>query len=200
MNDTDNPWGIRLYLDRTESTHNSGVFYSQVAAGPTSIVMNAVLNSRRHGSLGQALGGLWGKLFGKPTAAAEDPFETDVSVDLRGWMDEHGGAHKDCMDAEPGDLTRDLLADPQIRTALVEATRAAHRVHVNRRRIVLCCSSSTLGFNPSRDLDPMEQAAANLAIALERWARGEPGGQPRGGCRDRRPEEWPLDLERSPWP
>ncbi len=200
MNDSGNPWGIQLFYDQTESPHNSTVFYSYIAAGPTHMVMNAVLNSRRHGSLGQAFGGLWRKVFGGSAQEADDPFEAEVCVDLRGWMDEHGGGREDCMDPEPGDLTQELLADPALRAALVAATRVAQRVHINHRRIVLCCATGTLGFNPRRDLDPLEQATAQLAIALERWARGEPGGTPRAGCRERRPEEWPLDLERSPWP
>jgi hypothetical protein len=61
---SDNPWGIRLWFNRTESLYGSTVFYSIIAAGPTHIVMNAVLNSTHHGSLTQALGGLWRKLFG----------------------------------------------------------------------------------------------------------------------------------------
>jgi len=200
MSDTDNPWGIRLYYDQTESRHGGTVFYSYAAAGPTYVVMNAVLNSRRHGSLTQALGGLWRKLFGGSTQAEEDPFESEVCIDLRGWMDEQGGGREDCMDPEPGDMTEALLRDPEVRAALLAATRAAHRVHINHRRVVLCSATGTLGFNPRRDMGPMEQAAANLAIALERWARGEPGGEPREGCRDRRPQDWPLDPERSPWP
>jgi len=200
MSQDNNPWGIRLYFDRTESPHNSTVFFNYIAAGPTHIVMNAVLNGRRYGSLGQVLGGLWGRVFGSGGAANEDPFETEVCIDLRGWMDEHGGGREDCMDPEPGDLTAQLLADPELRAALLAATRAAHRVHINHRRIVLCCATGTMGFNPRRDLDPLEQAAGELAVALERWARGEPGGPAREGCRDRLPEEWPLGLERSPWP
>jgi hypothetical protein len=115
-------------------------------------------------------------------------------------MDEHGGGREDCKDAEPGDLTQELLTDPGIRAALLEATRVARRVHLYHRRVVLCCATGTGGFNPRRDLEPMEQAAAQLAIALERWARGDPGGPSHAGCRDRLAEEWPLGLERSPWP
>ena len=42
-----------------------------------------------------------------------------------------------------------------------------------------------LGFNPRRDLEPKEQATANLAIALERWARGgRPGPDAALGTED----------------
>jgi hypothetical protein len=194
----ENPWGLRLYRDETESPHNSSVYYSIIAAGPSWVVMNAVATARRNASLGQSLQGLWWKIFGRPAELADDPFEAEICLDLRGWMDENGGAHDDCMDPEPGDRTRDLLGDPGVRAALIEATRVANRVHINHRRVTLCASSSTIGFDPGRDLEGMERAAAELCIALERWARGEPGGPLREGARERKPEEWPSLLERLP--
>ncbi len=115
-------------------------------------------------------------------------------------MDEHGGGRDDCMDQKAGDVTGLLFQEPAMRDALLQAVRDAHRLHLYTKRLVLCCSTSTIGFDRARDLDPMHLAATALAIALEKWARGTPAGALRDQCRQRQPEEWPTEIEDYPSP
>lgn len=94
-----------------------------------------------------------------------------------------------------GDLSEQLLSDPSVQDAAVVAVRAAHWVHINAHRVRLGCTSTTLGFDPATDLEPMRWAATALGIAMERWARRGPHGTDlRERCRPRTEGEWPEPL------
>lgn len=172
-------------MNEVESPHTSARYYSIIAVIPTFIEMNAVVTNRRQGGLGQLLSGWFRRKFGKKPEGPADPFDEEILVDVRGWMDESGGGKEDCLDPKAGDVTGQLLTDPTIRRALIEAARGADRVHLHSTRLVLCSSTSTAGFDPAKDLDGMSLASLALAVALERWARKEPRGRLREGTRER---------------
>lgn len=178
-------WGIKAYQNETKARHRSTLYFSTMATGPTVIEMNAVVRSRRHSDPFFVLGAWLRRRLGKPPT---DPFRKEILIDPRGTMDESGGGMDDCVDPKEGDLTTRIVGAPTIQPALLEAARAAQRVHLHGQRLVLCSATG----QPGVDLARIQLAAALLAIAVERWARGEPGGTLRSGCRERQPAEWPV--------
>ncbi len=189
-------WGMRFYDNVVESAHTSGRYFNAIVVLPTVVDFNVVARgSRFSGNPFQAIAAGLRGLFTKSTPASGETFDKDVIVDVHSTMDHRGGMAEDVV-ASVSATTGAFVQDPGIRAALVEATQRAHRVHLNDKRIVLCCDTTTMGFKPSRDLDALFLAAVALGVAVEKWARGEPNGLSlRDGCQQRAPEAWPTAQE-----
>lgn len=98
-------------------------------------------------------------------------------------------AQHDWLDPE---LTRELLSDAAVRTALLEAAAAVEsgKVELNPLGVTLEATDRTLSLEQREALD---RCAIVLAIAIERWVRGQPRSAPtRPGCADR-PQQAQVD-------
>lgn len=166
-------WGIRGISydgERRASRYNSRDFIADVIL-PTVVNVDALLRKER-------LDSKLVRLTGEQGAASDAS-----SFDKKVWVEEI-----------EGEMTRELLKDPAVQGAVVEAVGVAHWIKLSRERIRLYQPSSNIRFKPERDLERLARAAVALGVAIERWARGAPGEEAmREGCRPRLDGEWPKE-------
>jgi len=159
-------WGLQasIQLHETRTQHGHVVTCRAVVTRPNPIELHAQLRL-------EGLGDRLGRLFGGERDSSTDRPPADHRVD--GWSAAELAAaaafdRRVWIEEEGLGLTMEVLSDPRVKLAALEALRVTSSVHLTRESVQLMRTETASSGFDGAELDAIELAAVALAIGIER--------------------------------